>query len=170
MVHKLTALLLIHVQLFHWLEIFLFYLWKKYIINRLQYFVKMFVTFTYKEKQPFFLLYSQKKKNVTQRYMIMFKNYGFLPHSCKMYFKMLSSSSKLPASHIERPRRYSGSFLSLFSRAAGSWPCVLPAPVDSLLLISWRAFRRCSTFLSAFRSSSTKVSPLPDLQNSRNKS
>lgn len=85
------------------------------------------------------------------------------PHSYRMNFKMLSSSSKLLASHIERPSMYSGSFLSLFSRAAGSWPCVLPAPVDSRLLTSWRALRRCSTFLSAVWSSSVRASFLPDL-------
>lgn len=86
-----------------------------------------------------------------------------LPHSYKMYFRILSSSSKLLASHIASPSVYSGSFLSLFSLAAGSCPCVLPAPVVILLLTSCKALRRCSTFRSAVCNSSLKVSPLPDL-------
>lgn len=89
--------------------------------------------------------------------------FTYLPHSCKIYLSMPSSSSKLLASHIDSPKMYSGSFLNLFSRAAGSWPWVLPAPVDSLLLTSCKAFRRCSTFLSAFCNSSVRASPLPDL-------
>lgn len=87
----------------------------------------------------------------------------YIPHSYKIYFKILSSSSKLLASHMDSPRRYSGNFLSLFSLAAGSWPCVLPAPVERRLLTSCKAFRRCSTFLSAVCNSSVNPSAFPDL-------
>lgn len=108
-------------------------------------------------------LYNTKSCTHSQSLLNCHKNSPHSPHSYKMYFKMLSSSSKLLASHIERPRMYSGSFLRRFSLAAGSWPYVLPAPVASFLLISCKALRRCSTFLSAVWSSSVRASFFPDL-------